>query len=424
MARGVSVFKVFITALFIISQTTELRPYITKENSNLSCFECPPGFYLSGDCTTNNTIAACRVCPQGYYSSVPGVHTSCAICSSFCESNNLIVVSSCSSTNNLTCDCPSGKVLKDPHDKHHAICEDPPTHKPPKTTQNYDYSIVKEDTNALKEDAKTLKENVRAMNVDVGTMKEDVGRLKEDVGAVKEGVGRLKEDVGAVKEGVSSMKDTLNALSKDISYIEDDYSIVKEDTNALKEDAKTLKENVRAMKDDVGTMKEDVGRLKEDVGAMKEDASSMKDTLNALSKEISHIKDLTIAIIILIVVVIGFVLGWFVIRCKKYCDYLKRTLGKNEVRVADREYSELPKGENNQDNISNKENSHRVDKRRLTNDELPPTESDCIPKTYNTTESDCIPKTNNTYDVSVKLEMSNIALGSTVNGDIVGNGNC
>ncbi|XP_021372995.1 tumor necrosis factor receptor superfamily member 11B-like, partial [Mizuhopecten yessoensis] len=110
---------------------TELRPYITK--GNLTCFECPPGFYLSGDCTSNNTIAVCEVCPQGYYSSVPGVHTSCAICSSFCESDNLEVVSNCSSTTNLTCDCPPGKVLKDPHDKQHAICEDPPT---PKTTQN------------------------------------------------------------------------------------------------------------------------------------------------------------------------------------------------------------------------------------------------------------------------------------------------
>ncbi|XP_021369788.1 uncharacterized protein LOC110460904 isoform X2 [Mizuhopecten yessoensis] len=121
MTMGVPVFIGIIASLsFIISQTTELRPYITK--GNLSCFECPPGFYLSGDCTSNNTIAVCRVCPYGYYSSVPGVHTSCAICSPFCESANLIVVSSCSSTNNLTCDCPSGKVLKDPHDKHHAIC--------------------------------------------------------------------------------------------------------------------------------------------------------------------------------------------------------------------------------------------------------------------------------------------------------------
>ncbi|XP_021369783.1 uncharacterized protein LOC110460900 [Mizuhopecten yessoensis] len=177
---------------------TELRPYITK--GNLTCFACPPGFYLYGHSTTNNTIAVCRVCPQGYYSGVSGVHTRCERCSPYCESDNLIEVSNCSSTTNLTCDCPPGKVLKDPHDKHRAICLDETTKKGNASTHNQtkadpdsdDFSIVKEDINDTKKDVKTLKKNVRAI-------KKDVGRLKEDVGAVK---------------------DTLNTLLKEINYIE------------------------------------------------------------------------------------------------------------------------------------------------------------------------------------------------------------
>lgn len=69
------------------------------------------------------------------------------------------------------------------------------------------------------EELTLIKNNTDSMKEEIATLKEDVKGLKEDVKGLKEDVSGLKQDVNGLKEDVTSIKAAQKRADRRISFI-------------------------------------------------------------------------------------------------------------------------------------------------------------------------------------------------------------
>ncbi len=82
-------------------------------------------------------------------------------------------------------------------------------------------TLIKNNTDSMKEEIATLKEDVKGLKEDVKGLKEDVKGLKEDVSGLKQDVNGLKEDVTSIKAAQKRADRRISFIYKELKNMDD-----------------------------------------------------------------------------------------------------------------------------------------------------------------------------------------------------------